>query len=690
MNFVVYLLEGKPGEIWASGSDGELVRIKNDQFKFYSLVNRGLFHDKYVHSALVDKDTTYFISTYFTGTSSIAGPVKGGILKHYNDTIIIYDSINVPGFNESLYMDVQNSAIYDRYLIRGAFAKGDSLLMTGNATVPAAFNIRSKKMYWYDSLTFPDNFGFHSYSRDLAQNLYLCGSNASDTSFIYSFREGRFQKFFWKDTFKMKNHPSFEGMRLIEIKQAKDGLYYLRTVRNGTLPNQILMKLSSFRTGDSEPTTITSIPESNNYYLAWESNGTKWTRFNDSTLLRISPKGIERNINLRSIKPKYYINQIIVDTVTNTKWISSGLNPAGLIRIKDVVARAFVFNGETQQRQDTFTACLNNRILVKDSSFTLGEGIKTLTWTLPDNSTRTGPQFEFSLPVPGLYRIRLTAVDSNGSRGDTAVYVRITQGLTVSIIGPARIEVCKAIPLSASNSGIGQLSWITPAGDTIPQNQVTASLPGVYIALNVLGNCIIHDSVQILVPDTVRFDITQLDPTKIPPLVLTDSLASFPPTQPFLFRLTDPFNGQSPANYQPWTWNPAGNPGQNTLESYYSSPGKESGIYLIKANGTNPSTACPASASTRIIIVKPETFVLDLPNMLTTNGDAFNESFTDKTGRLPQGYTLEVFNRWGNSVFHQENYQKEWPQKDAKPGIYFFVLRSDAGKAFSGWVTVVE
>jgi gliding motility-associated-like protein len=66
------------------------------------------------------------------------------------------------------------------------------------------------------------------------------------------------------------------------------------------------------------------------------------------------------------------------------------------------------------------------------------------------------------------------------------------------------------------------------------------------------------------------------------------------------------------------------------------------------------------------------------PNTFTPNGDGSNEAFVIK--HLPEGSSLEVYNRWGIKVFAQDNYTQDWrgqsdQGQDLPEGVYYLVVR---------------
>lgn len=72
-----------------------------------------------------------------------------------------------------------------------------------------------------------------------------------------------------------------------------------------------------------------------------------------------------------------------------------------------------------------------------------------------------------------------------------------------------------------------------------------------------------------------------------------------------------------------------------------------------------------------IHFVKPDQ-EFEIPNVITPNGDAYNENFVI----LPtlSDAALSVYNRWGKLVFQTFPYKNDWDGEDLPSGIYFYTL----------------
>lgn len=79
-----------------------------------------------------------------------------------------------------------------------------------------------------------------------------------------------------------------------------------------------------------------------------------------------------------------------------------------------------------------------------------------------------------------------------------------------------------------------------------------------------------------------------------------------------------------------------------------------------------------------------------IPNIFTPNGDGKNDVFKIKGLEAYPGSQLIIFNRWGNEVYHSDNYLNDWNGSNLAEGTYYYLLnrREHDGSvvAFKGWV----
>ncbi|MGY3091363.1 gliding motility-associated-like protein [Hymenobacter sp. UYAg731] len=75
-----------------------------------------------------------------------------------------------------------------------------------------------------------------------------------------------------------------------------------------------------------------------------------------------------------------------------------------------------------------------------------------------------------------------------------------------------------------------------------------------------------------------------------------------------------------------------------------------------------------------------------MPNIITPNGDAANQTFQPRFSCRPA--SLEVYTRWGQRVYQTADYHNNWDATGLPDGIYYYQLRDADDRRAKGWVEV--
>ncbi|GAB4207944.1 MAG: hypothetical protein Fur0023_19140 [Bacteroidia bacterium] len=115
----------------------------------------------------------------------------------------------------------------------------------------------------------------------------------------------------------------------------------------------------------------------------------------------------------------------------------------------------------------------------------------------------------------------------------------------------------------------------------------------------------------------------------------------------------------------------------NTASSFnathlYTTPGD----YTVSLAVTN-SFGCSDTAYVKIT-VRPDVSIY-IPNAFTPDDDGLNDLFKPQgVGIQVQNYKMEIYNRWGNKVFHTEDFNEGWDGtylgKPAETGVYAYYI----------------
>lgn len=122
---------------------------------------------------------------------------------------------------------------------------------------------------------------------------------------------------------------------------------------------------------------------------------------------------------------------------------------------------------------------------------------------------------------------------------------------------------------------------------------------------------------------------------------------------------------------------------------YRWSDGSSGPALTVRRPGTyslSIKSECEARTAQRTISY---TSCLTIPNIITPNGDKYNELFAIQ-GLAEATWSLELFNRWGQRVYQTSSYKNEWGT-DAFPGLYYYILqRANPSLTHKGWLEVVR
>ena len=100
---------------------------------------------------------------------------------------------------------------------------------------------------------------------------------------------------------------------------------------------------------------------------------------------------------------------------------------------------------------------------------------------------------------------------------------------------------------------------------------------------------------------------------------------------------------------------------------------------------------CTASDDQFVLVLKPP----EIPNAFSPNGDGINDTWNIKYIERYPGASVDVFDRYGQLVFHSDNYTSGWDGKfNKKPlafGTYYYVINPKNGvNTLSGSVTIIQ
>ena len=130
-------------------------------------------------------------------------------------------------------------------------------------------------------------------------------------------------------------------------------------------------------------------------------------------------------------------------------------------------------------------------------------------------------------------------------------------------------------------------------------------------------------------------------------------------------------------------------------------------LYLSNANVLTPTVTSPEDITYTITVTSSDGCVasddvlvkilknLKVPNAFSPNGDGINDTWMIQYLDTYPGCTVDVFNRYGQNVFHSTGYAKPWDGRvNGQPlpvGTYYWIINPKNGRQqISGSVTIVR
>ena len=116
---------------------------------------------------------------------------------------------------------------------------------------------------------------------------------------------------------------------------------------------------------------------------------------------------------------------------------------------------------------------------------------------------------------------------------------------------------------------------------------------------------------------------------------------------------------------------------------------EQEGIYEVRLTISNSGGSLSMTDTVHVEKECP----LFIPNIFTPNNDHVNDVFEIK--ELPDKYSLEIFNRWGQTVYSSEEPGKFWNGKNengklVSTGTYYYILNlTEKNEVHKGWVEVM-
>lgn len=288
-------------------------------------------------------------------------------------------------------------------------------------------------------------------------------------------------------------------------------------------------------------------------------------------------------------------------------------------------------------------------------------------WTGPNgySSNNTVEINNATTAANGIYNLLVTA--SNNCKATTSRNVIVNTYPIADILNTDTI-ICKGDNISLRYVATGNFSWqpanaVTTSGSTITVSPTDTTK--IYLVADNNG-CIAKDSLQINVHDK-------------PYANAGNDIVIFENTDAIIKAIAEGTNIT-------YTWSPSEYLNNaNVMQPIAMPPADKT--YTLTVN----SEYCGSASDEINIIVLKEVVV---PNTFTPNGDGINDTWVIKGLETYADNTLQVFNRYGQSIYSAKGAAKNWDGKfNGKllpAGTYYYIIDLPViHKKLSGWVLIM-
>jgi len=302
----------------------------------------------------------------------------------------------------------------------------------------------------------------------------------------------------------------------------------------------------------------------------------------------------------------------------------------------------------------------NNSICLGQSTNLTASGSTTYTW----NTGSTGATINVSPTTTTNYTVSSIAASCSNS----AVYtVSVTPPPTLTVTGT---PYCAGQTTTITATGANSYTWST--GSTT--NTITVSPIGNTI-YTVTGSSIPSCTSSIAFTPSLITTAPQIINTS-PNIFCLDSILGI------TVRIV---GGNEPYNIS-WII-PSGGiiPHDTAYYTYYftQSTTPSAGSYTIVV-----TDQCLYSDTLSIDINSIDCDIL-APNVVTPNGDGVNDYFKINGLNNYPGSSLNVYNRWGNSLYTSDDYKNDW-SPNVTDGTYFYIVTVSDGRILKGYFQVFK
>lgn len=420
------------------------------------------------------------------------------------------------------------------------------------------------------------------------------------------------------------------------------------------------------------PTSFTLCEGSNTTLSASGAANYSWFYNSGGTLVPISTASVI-NVTPPAVGTNTYIvtgTPICPSGTSDTKTVTVNVTPLAnllitpLADVTKCLNKAFVFNTAVGS-VPTNTAAVYSYSWTTLPGGAPAPGVNSLSnYTTNSNTTTT-------------LVVSVSAACSNPT-SDTVVVKNFVDDLGITISNS--LTACPNTPFTLTSTTNGghapyTYAWTLNTNTVSTSSDVTSTTPGnggsYSINVTVIDSCsYVHSDVEVInvLPNTLNVAI--LD-------------TSFACGGTPLTLNSQAYNGYPNYSYS-WSMGLATLSLTQVLST--TNPTSE-GTYTIMVTATD---SCGYQATDIQLITVLPPCMIEIPNIITPNGDNANDFFKIKNLEYHPNTSVTIFDRWGKKVFENQNYNNEWKGEGVSDGTFFYIIDVPDDKKYNGFLTVFK
>ncbi len=346
--------------------------------------------------------------------------------------------------------------------------------------------------------------------------------------------------------------------------------------------------------------------------------------------------------------------------LTDTTWywaiVQSGTCPADTSAIAIITVNPKPVAGFTAT-----TVCEGDTTVFTNTTTLAGGSIQYYWWDFGDNTTSVSNNPMHVYADSGNYNVTLIAYTTAGCSDTVTNVVRVNPHPSAQITASGPIKFCLGDSVTLSVPSGANLTYLWNTGSN--NDSITVDSTGTYIVTvaDTTTGCSSIDSVHVTV-----FPLPTVDAGM-------DTTISLGTTVTLHGSGNGSFSWLPTTVSDPFIANPTATPVATT-------------VYTLTVTDNN---GCMNADSVKITVNAD--YNITISNLLTPNGDGFNDTWYIQNIDFYLENKVMIFNRNGQKVFEMEDYHNSWDGTPLPDGTYYYVLTfENSDKVFKGAVTIMR